>query len=89
MAYCRLLYESLWHTDDTFVRFENRVSFHLKIRNNAWEFNGFFLIKKNREVLTMLCSVVKHLCIKRLEHSSSEEKYPTTSRISPCTSYVL
>ena len=34
----------------------------LKLKVMRGEFNGFFILKKtNREALTMLCSVVKHL----------------------------
>ena len=38
--------------------------------------------------MTVLCSVVKHLC-SGLEHSRRREKHSITSRVSPYTSFVL
>ena len=40
-----IVYESVEHADDTVVCFGNNI-FVLKIENNAWEFNRFFIMEK-------------------------------------------
>ena len=47
-----MIYESIEHADDTIV---------LKIESNSWEIKRILYHKTNREALTVLCSVLKHL----------------------------
>ena len=50
---------SVEHDDDTFVRFEKKVCFEIRM---GGKFIGFFIIKANKEeALTVLCSFVKCL----------------------------
>ena len=52
------------------------------------EINRFFIIKKNKEVSTLLCSVVKHLGT-GIEHLRGRDEYSTLSRVSPYTSIAF
>ena len=47
------------HVNDSLFSLE--MKFVLKIEVMSGEFNGFFIIKKHREALTVLCSVVEYL----------------------------
>ena len=44
-----IVYENVEHADDTVVCFGNNI-FVLKIENNAWEFNRFFIIEKKKHL---------------------------------------
>ena len=59
MAYCSVLCESIENAYDTVVRFGNKVCF--EIESNVWEIERILYYEANREALTVLCSVIKHL----------------------------
>ena len=45
----------------TTLLFALGIKFVLKIESNAWGIQWFLYYKTNREALTVLCSVIKHL----------------------------
>ena len=54
-----MLYESIEHADDMFLALE--LKFILKTESNTRGFERILYYKANREALTVLCSVAKHL----------------------------
>ena len=45
----------------TTLLFALEIKFVLKIESNAWRIEWILYYKTNREALTVLCSVIKHL----------------------------